>query len=93
MLQDGMTLHALVQMDSEAGVVKAGAAFVEHPPYLQSESVIVSYARYYSSRLARTLVPISNQDYSFLLIHTLLPFNQRRNPLLYDHSCNIIAPE
>jgi hypothetical protein len=52
-----MTLDALVQMDSEAGVVKAGAdaAFVEYWAYFQSEPAIVSYARYYSSRLARTL--------------------------------------
>jgi hypothetical protein len=43
----------------KAGVVKAGAgaAFVEARPYLQSEPelAIFSCARYYSSRLARTL--------------------------------------
>ncbi|KAK7022196.1 hypothetical protein R3P38DRAFT_1112045 [Favolaschia claudopus] len=39
---DGMTLDALVQ--TEAGIVKAGGAFVEYRPYLQTEPPIASYA-------------------------------------------------
>ncbi|KAJ7696583.1 hypothetical protein B0H17DRAFT_1130968 [Mycena rosella] len=39
---EGMGLSALV--DTEVGLVKAGAAFLQYRPYLQEEPAIVSYA-------------------------------------------------
>ncbi|KAJ7446716.1 putative lipase [Mycena latifolia] len=39
---EGMSLSALV--DTEAGVAKAGAAFVQYRPYLKDEPAIASYA-------------------------------------------------
>ncbi|KAJ7017706.1 hypothetical protein C8F04DRAFT_1405653 [Mycena alexandri] len=39
---DGMSLSALV--DTEAGLVKAGGAFIEFRPYLQNEPPVASYA-------------------------------------------------
>ncbi|KAJ6591475.1 hypothetical protein DFH09DRAFT_176162 [Mycena vulgaris] len=42
LVADGMTLDALIQ--TEAGVAKAGAAFIQYRPYLKEEPVIVSYA-------------------------------------------------
>ncbi|KAJ7180902.1 hypothetical protein C8R46DRAFT_1070908 [Mycena filopes] len=39
---DGMSLSALV--DTEVGLVKAGAAFIQFRPYLQDEPAVASYA-------------------------------------------------